>query len=899
MPSPPVARLHLHLAAAHAPHLGGASLAEHRGGRSALLRWLETGLGLLAEPVPVSSRVTQYASTLAAHPGASFAPSLATDRWATASELLARRDALLLAGWDLRDAPALPPLARDLARAEADHRIAPGEAERLAAVRAALDAGQRLPPHAVVLHEPAEQWPAAWRPVLARLRTEPAPPVQPQAPSGSGLRAGQDLLLGQAGATPRLDASLRFAGARSAVAACQALAAMLAAEPGLAARTTVLCEDEDTALLLDRALHRLGVPTMGASRHSAAQPPLQVLPLVLALCWDPVDPQALLEFLTLPHSPLPNAARYGLARALARQPGFGSAKWNEAWARATSPEQDPEGRTRERLEAWLHPERRPRGEAMPTALVAARCRLVAQWAMRASLREAEPGGSEELCRAFRVAAAQAQALGDLAQSQGEAIAGPQLDRLLEEVLRTGATQTPLPALAAGPRLVRSLAEVVAPTDVLVWLGTGTADPPTSPWTHTELQALQRAGLDVDDGARDLAILRRAERRGLAQVRERLLVVRLPQDAERRTHPVWLQLHAAMPRVDGKAPPPVYVEDALRDGAAALAPWRLAGHEAPVEPPQPQRPVWHVPAEALVGPERVSATELADRLACPAKWMLTHAADLGRGDALGLPPEHILLGTFCHRVLEVVLRPWTKPDAVPAPAEAAAEVERVFDELLPRDAATLAMPAKRALATRVRGELARATERLVEALHRGGYHVVAMEAPVEGTLLDQPAAGRIDCVLGTEDGEEAILDFKYPGGKKYRDRILRGHAVQLAVYAAARSAQTGRPVHGIGYFLLRDANLQTPQGSPLRGTPPGWQTRGARSADATWQAFLAALQGAADWLDTGEVPARPLLPSRLRPTGAEMVIEDVDGKGYLGEPCSHCSYKVLCGREARP
>ena len=83
-----------------------------------------------------------------------------TDRWATASELLSRRDELLLAGWKETDADALPDVVRDLARAAKGRTVVfPGEATRLQRVIDALDTGQVLPPHRCILHDTPDTWP--------------------------------------------------------------------------------------------------------------------------------------------------------------------------------------------------------------------------------------------------------------------------------------------------------------------------------------------------------------------------------------------------------------------------------------------------------------------------------------------------------------------------------------------------------------------------------------------------------------------------------------------------------------------------------------------------------------------------------------------------------------------
>lgn len=893
---PQSVRLHVQLApASELPIPGAHAFGQHRGGPGVLLRWLETTLGLQAEPVAATSRVTEYAALLSANPSDCYAGSLATDRWATAADLLRRRDALLLDGWDLHDHSRLPPMVRDMALAEAAQRIVPSEAERVASVLQALNNGQRLPPHTVVLDEPVEAWPKAWRPVLGKLNTVAAPVATPSARDGTALAAAQSLALGRDGVTELAhDASFAFAAARSRLAACQAIATMLAAEPQRLADTVISCEDADTTLLLDQALARLGLPTMGASRRTAAQPVLQLLPLALALNWEPVDPYALLEFLTLPVSPIPASAKWALARALGDQPGFGSQAWEDAWNQVTAPDADPGGRVAETLAAWFHVPRCARGQPLPTALVAERCGRVAQWALaRAAPLEQRPDEKDlAMARALHAAASQAKAVGDLAQAMGTTITEAQLDRLVEAVEEAGADVAPLPALAGGPRLIRSLAELMEPCSRLIWLGTGTADFPPSRWTTTELQALQAAGIEVDDGARELRILRDAERRGLARVRERLLVVRLPQDSERRPHPLWQQLHLAMPKVDGKSPEPVYFEDLLTSGGR-LGAWSLDVESHAVQPPHGRRATWQVAPGLLAPRATISASEMTDRLACPLKWTLGYAANLKPGSTAAISPVWLLRGEFCHQLLE---RVFAAGGPLPSPEEACGAVARCFDERLPLDAAPLALPAQTGEAMRLRAELVAATKVLVEALQRGGYRIAAIEAPLNATLLERPVNGRVDCIAVREDGEEAIIDFKYGRRRMHRDRLREGRAVQLAIYAAAREAETGRPVPGVAYLILKEARLLTPDGSPLEGFPPAWQERGAPGAQETWDRFARALQAAEGWLQSGEVPARPLQDEAAWPRGAAMVLAQDDDGAH--EPCQFCSFGTLCGREAK-
>jgi hypothetical protein len=268
----PKTRLRIHLnRTASKPAVGSKSLNALHGGPEVLLAWLETQLGQLREPVLPSSRITEYAAALDSVTDASFAESLTVDRWATATELLARRDELRLSGWNERLRDGLLPLVCDLARA-ADARPFAfiDEASRLESVREALRCGQSLPAHECVLLDPAALWPRKWQEVFQHLNTLDAPSQSPRARVDSSLRTMQDIVLGQRIAPLALDTSFRYVHALSDTVACEFVAALLRNEGDDLGNTVIYCEDDAIATRLDGALLRSGIPTMGVASRSQA-----------------------------------------------------------------------------------------------------------------------------------------------------------------------------------------------------------------------------------------------------------------------------------------------------------------------------------------------------------------------------------------------------------------------------------------------------------------------------------------------------------------------------------------------------------------------------------------------------------------------------------------------------
>jgi len=870
--------------------LGVSTLNELRGGPETLLRWLETQLGLPCVENHRASCVTEYASALDSIKDSVISKSMANDRWATASELLSRRDELLLSGWDQSDSDGLPDLVREMARAAIGRKfVFPSVAERISRIVEALDDGQQLPDHICVLTDGPDRWPKRWQTVLSKLNVEMFVDVTPAAADGTALRAAQSVVRGAKVSKVQTDSSLRYVQTLSQTAAVEFVAATLAYKRDQVERTVILCEDDPLAMQLDACLMRYGLPTMGASACSPAHPVLQVLPLSLALCWQPVDPQCLLDFLTLPLGPIPRRAATALASALTVEPGLGSSEWQACIEELCSAENDPEGKLRERLDEWIFCIRVNQNSKISTKLVRDRCASVAKWATGLAIAmEAEGAPQVLLIHALRVAAGQATLLGGLAQSQGGELGEPQLSRLVEEALSTGVESVGAIEAAGGPIRIRSLSEVVDPCYRVIWLGLGTADASACRWSTDQLQAFRSLDIEVDDGTNSLTSLRTAEARGLCLVENSLLAILLPQDMEKRWHPVWLAIRAILAS-EAQEQAPVLESLIEHDLVSSLEPFTFATESVEVEPPQTVRPVWSVDPALLSDRDTVSATELEDRLACPLKWVFKHRANLRPSSIAQLPDDYRLKGSFCHKILEYA---FSDGEDLPPVEEAVARVERLFDERLELDAAPLAQSDKYRERLSLRRELAHATRVLIGTLASGSYRIKGIEVEVQGEAFGKPLAGSIDCLIEHIDGNEGIIDFKY-GGKKYERMIADGKAVQLATYAYSRSIETGR-FPAVAYLVLADGLLFTPSGGPINGDGnrtvvdgPGIRT--------VWEQFQAAIENAEEWLTTnGQIPARPLQGSFDWPAGATIVLEANLKPNDVQSVCKYCDYQQLCG-----
>lgn len=400
-----------------------------------------------------------------------------------------------------------------------------------------------------------------------------------------------------------------------------------------------------------------------------------------------------------------------------------------------------------------------------------------------------------------------------------------------------------------------------------------------------MQQLRNQGIDIDDGSRKLSALRSAEARGLEFISESMLSIHLPQDWEQRLHPIWLAIQNGFE--DSYSPPSI--ENLIEQGDTQyLSPYCFKLESYKAVNPQPERKRWRVQEGLLRDRLTASASELQDRLGCPLKWVFNYQARLSPSSIAKLPNDHNLKGTFCHSILEGV---FAGNNEIPSVEDATNAVGQLFDERLPKDAAPLAQPDKRIERQKLRNQLVGATRTLISSLIEGGYKTIDIEVDLSGEAFGKTLVGSVDCVATKANGSEAIIDFKY-SGKRYREMLQDGRAVQLATYAYGRSKEGTFP--GVAYLIIADGSLCTPEHSPIVKSSKTDVVDGP-SIQSVWDAFDRAVTDADSWLAGDDpVPARPLVEIELWPAGAELVLDNNLKPNTVQSVCRYCDYSQLCG-----
>jgi ATP-dependent helicase/nuclease subunit B len=904
---------------------GGASLTElddlepGRGGigqavwsPAQLLRDLELRLGLGAALESEALRIARWGARIAelAPLGRFYSKSFEVDALETARSVLRLRDSLVEAGWNGQAISAGG--ARLQAIVELENLGKPslpfGYVDRLAGVERALSDWRTQFYSELVLAESAELWSTRWRTIFRALeRTGTRLTLRDL--NFHGARADSDLGKVQAALRAgnsmapvelRGDGSFVLLTAETSWEAGCSTAAIL---DNLPATQTVVIRESDVSAF-DNALSIHGARSQGWRSVSPWRAALQIMPLALELAFEPKDPQRVLELLTLPVGPFLGFAGRRLAEALTQSPGIGGPAWEEAksrlvkgadkYAQSDAIREDPTDESERskqllaRIEGWLE---QPGDDAVSGAPRVALLAVIER--VRSWIISRIPASPEDTM--LLTAARHAGALRAALESDPRPILNlVEVRRLAESVLESGAA-LPLIKESAGrvAHVDRAGNLRVARSNVVWWsFVAGGAVSLGARWRQHEVAALMQVGIVFPDAKKRLAERAVSWRQGLLAATERAILVAPRKCAGETTpiHPLWDEL-VACTRADEAALERITLDaSALRslaDGETllprpslrALAPVALPGGHGE----------WRVPAETVTPIDHFSPASLNSLLGCPLQWGLQYRAGISAGGH-ALPPLFMLNGTLGHRLVELLypLGAFDKPLA-----ELRERAEAELDQLFQREGAILLRAGMVFERSQLRRQLVTSMLELSNALNGAGLRIVAVEKPIEVTWRDCKLVGRLDLLVATADNVLAIVDVKW-GWSSYRDLLKSGHALQLAVYAAAHAAERGdRTMPEAAYFSLKQQKLF---GLPAEVLPNAEEVTGP-SLQLTWERIELSVDKAEQLVESGRFPVTGVRQSL--PLLTSLGVPESSHGNHFGLPaqesCKHCGFDAICGR----
>jgi hypothetical protein len=92
--------------------------------------------------------------------------------------------------------------------------------------------------------------------------------------------------------------------------------------------------------------------------------------------------------------------------------------------------------------------------------------------------------------------------------------------------------------------------------------------------------------------------------------------------------------------------------------------------------------------------------------------------------------------------------------------------------------------------------------LVSCIQNNNWKLVSTEQNVRNQLFNKPVEGRIDLLL-QRGNELAIVDFKWGGITRFKDKLKNSLAIQLGLYA--QLVGPDRPIH-VAYYMINHQKM---------------------------------------------------------------------------------------------
>jgi hypothetical protein len=737
-------------------------------------------------------RIEQYRQALLAYlqTGDSpfFAASFKADQFATAAELLDRRDELLLSGWNFQLAPNSPERLRCLAQIETIARkkgLAAGFADRLYRILSLIP--QRpLPLQWLGICEPIELLPPVFQQLFKRLAdagltVEPLPQV-PVSATRPDLRHFQQHLSGQSGSQSpaRLqgDGSLvLLRGQRST-----GLASFLAKTGQLNPSFQPLCLLPNKNRLLDNALVQEGLPSMGILTASLARPALQVLKLVTVFLWYPLDPFKVLEFLSLPIKPMDGELAHRLAIQVAQTPGVQSDAWYATLAaffeeieqrthydKHSSPQQ-----IREQYRFWFERKRYDSRGKVPKEDVHAIFHYIKTWARQ--LYDEKGNNKQSLL----ILSEQAKRLTELVEALPETELSPlELERLVRTIYEPAPIQFK-PAEQGHWPFVYHAGALFEPVSQLLWWEFIQSEPAHffSRWYQQERSFLAQQNIRLLEPADENALLIWHRKNPVFRVQDQLILC-IPDKSngvETNAHPLMGNLQATFENLDD-----ITISVDEPGGLQKISPLLKAPSKVRIDVRQlgKLQPFVQIKRpEKLVLNDEETYSSLDRLFFYPYQWAFKYKLKLNKTSILSIVRENTLMGNLSHRLLEKLLRAdpfeWRKD-------EVGAWVQEEGRKLLSKEGAVLLLYGKEPVRVNFINKIQYAAWSLINLIKNNGWKVAGIESNVAGEFIGIPIKGRVDLILEREN-ERAVIDLKWRGHNRRKLIIKNQEDLQLVLYS---------------------------------------------------------------------------------------------------------------------
>ena len=730
------------------------------------------------------------------YPSAFFSASYQADPFATASEILLRRDELKSSGFDFSMMETnLPERLFAFCGIETilnagSNPLPRGECEIIAEITILLPQFQ-LPFNKLLLYDMLEHFPPQWQKIVNALQKANGVEVQFAAIDSSSLpdfHSGQctDLQVFQqmlatnksGHSEPLNDGSLVIVRAEKENDLAEWAAKLLKDNPTFCPVFLL----PEASRLLDSAFVMEGVPAMGIASASSARSVLQLLKLVTAFLWKPVDPYRIMEFLSLPLKPVDDRLARVISQVMSEKPGLYSQLWaariQDFWEKAELRYRNGREAELKKIKSqyafWFERRRYEQSSKVPKVAVISVFEFLRDWA-------AESYGSHKSA-SLLVLASQSDKIVELLQ----AISQKDLGYLeLERIVRVVYASSPLmleKREKGSPDYCQHGGAVMAEADSMVWWNftEQPLSPPVAFWSEEERSFLDKCGCSLLDTAYWTATQIQHRNRPVLAVRERLflLIPQFVRGSQTLEHSLMGYIKAAFKNYQKLE---IHIDSAKSIEGSIARMFRLQEKDD-VQMIVRQAPDAFIKIPGLSRWKKLrdyeTPTSLEDLLYFPYKWAFNYKAKLQPGAILSVAKDSRLMGNLAHRVFELMLKEdfslWNQ-------SSVSAWIDNQVPDILFKEGATFLMYGREQEKSRFVFRLKYAAWTLITLINKNGWKVVATEHSIEGDFNNTSIRAKLDLLLERGD-EKAIVDLKWSGYTRRKEQLKNMEDLQLVMYA---------------------------------------------------------------------------------------------------------------------
>jgi len=779
-------------------------------GQMGLLGILEREFGLSGKLPNQNQRIRLYREALFTTDSETrfFHNSFRANPSRTTREILKWRDELITGGIDFESVSEFPPRIADIRDAEkifakGDFFSYAGVADRWR--RACLKAARKEPMHDLRINIciPEELLDPVEMKLISLLKDHPSVEISCYKPDMPGEEDMSDILRIKgmlhskeiAETSLANDGSIRVINGADNIELGYFLRKYLKGKKEKAGTVIIA---KTNAGILARILSEDGLPSGAISGQPSEDPVLQILKLIPACIWKPINVRSFIELMMLRRTPFNHWLAASLAEVVTNKPGRMSDDWIEAknkWRIRAAGQNIADGEIQKAVsefefwfEAALFDETAPGNQNALKNRIKELYDRTCKWAGRMIRSESLEPGAEEFYS--RLQGTSSEIIESIEKLEGNVVLNKLLlEQLTDEVMFSSETVFKQPDAGSIAVVSSGFSLADEAGEIIYWDCVRNETPGGTPWLPSERKWLEKNNIAIVSPEYISGRNFKSDAEALGRTKKLMILVPASEGGEGTETG---NLHAILSGLCSNLHEAEYNMPGDEDKFGIET-----GEKEILRLPD-IKPYWNISRNNLVAPrEYESYSSLEDLLYYPYAWVLNYAAKIRTGSSVNNINEIALKGSLAHRLMEKVIGegdPVNITDAL-----IAERMNSVFDEIVEKEFAVFLLSEKRRELNYLRAQLEKTIPLFLKACRNNNWTSIDFEQTLTGNLGGLPLKSRADVIL-KKPGHSAVVDIKYFQAKHYTENMKTDRDIQLILYSGLLGPYPAM-AHSAYFFIM--------------------------------------------------------------------------------------------------